>query len=242
MDPTPKSVALQMPLTHAISERGFRALLEGAAHLLLTSHPARSASWTLTAEHCLGFQSSLYFYAGRVRPAAGDAVFLLAAHAEVGHTGAATPFDTGALVHHTSTTLERPNLCPELALTVQSASIPLSEWRAALAAFLSEHFVQPSDYWNKPPTRPLPFPATACPWEAWTFEVRFFEAHDVEDRQNCIISGRLYNALLTETVHTPTFIGLSPHADFLIDSRTRVCHDPSLVDYAEQLIQEISLK
>jgi hypothetical protein len=50
------------------------------------------------AETALGLPRSLYFYSGRACPEFGDVALAFEAGSEDGHTGSATPFDTGGLL------------------------------------------------------------------------------------------------------------------------------------------------
>jgi len=134
-----------------------------------------------------GLPRSAYFYAGRAHPSFGNVALAFAADCETGHTGSATPFDTGGLLHP-----RRPirlGLVPadgdaERAQYGKDSEIPLDRWRDVFAHVLAAYFDRASDYWAG---RPKPLDPEGLyelndDWRAWTFEVRFSQGQSIAAR------------------------------------------------------------
>ena len=93
------AVAMKMPLVHV--ESNVCDLVMNPPHEIPTS-ATDGKSNTKRTEELLGLPPSAYFYAGRACPDFGNRAFAFAAECEAGHTGAASPFDTGGLMSQRS--------------------------------------------------------------------------------------------------------------------------------------------
>ena len=115
----------------------------------LTLHPTENTnSRTAQSEDAFGLGRSLYFYAGRAYPRTGGTAFAFGPGSEQGHTGSATPFDTGGLYadapYAPPISMSPPdNLQRRISLCAASI-IPLKDWRPAFAAFLAAYFAPPA--------------------------------------------------------------------------------------------------
>ncbi len=163
-------------------------MVQNAPHEILASDDDGSSSrGTRRAEQLLGLLSCVYFYAGRAHPKFGSVALAFLPPCEAGHTGSATPFDTGGLVHPKRVVKLR--LSPtdgdaERTEYFRSSEIPLDRWRDVFARVLAAHFLSSVDYWSG---KPQPFDPEGLyelnsDWRAWTFEVRFHEGQPIEDR------------------------------------------------------------
>ena len=213
---TPPEVAQIIPLIHVAGGRmqegsppnddgeraaAFKELLAQHRGMLPTSSPAHDAtSKTRATEIGLELGCCLYFYAGRACPEFGSVGFGFAAQGdtlpEQGHTGSATPFDTGGLWHgfmhpfcHATEEAKKTFL--------EAHRADLAEWRKSFAHHLRERFATPKDYWNGTPNYDDPFPhADNTDWRAWTMEVRFHEAHALTLALRWCCSMKLREALV----------------------------------------------
>jgi len=181
-----ESVAQSIPILHVTS---FESLLSVVLNQPLELVPSREGSEesarTVRAEDALGLERSLYFYSGRAFPGFGDVALAFEAGCEDDHTGSATPFDTGGLfAGHIKTNLPSNDPLVLRAFTQESLS-DLGEWRDAFAVFLAAYFRKPADFWGARPCKADPDGVFKNPdntWRAWTFEVRFYEGHNVCSR------------------------------------------------------------
>jgi len=187
--PECRRIAQRIPLVHVSGrERPFEITVQARPHEIPTSHDTEYYSdLTRKAEDKLGLPRSAYFYAGRAHPSFGNVAMAFAADCQAAHTGSATPFDTGGLMHP-----RRPirlRLVPfdgdaERAQYGKDSEIPLERWRDVFAQVLAAYFDKADDYWTG---RPKPFDPEGLyelndDWRAWTFEVRFCEEQPIEAR------------------------------------------------------------
>jgi hypothetical protein len=142
---------------------------------------------TRRAEDLLGLSRSAYFYAGRAHPAFGNSAMAFAADCQAAHTGSATPFDTGGLMHPRR--VIKLQLLPadgdgERAQYGKDSEIPLDRWRNVFAQVLAAYFDNASDYWAGRPKSwdPEGLYELNDDWRAWTFEVRFSEGQSIDAR------------------------------------------------------------
>ena len=178
------AVAMKIPLVHV--ESNVCDLVMNPPHEIPTS-ATDGKSNTKRTEELLGLPPSAYFYAGRACPDFGNTAFAFAAECEVGHTGSASPFDTGGLMSQRSHLKLRlnPNDGEAERVTFGKAStIPLDRWRETFGTFLTAHFDSDSDYWHKTPNGHNAegrFELNTD-WRAWTFEIRFSEGQSIHGR------------------------------------------------------------
>jgi hypothetical protein len=186
--PRCREVASRVPLLHACGRgRPFEVILDDAPHEIVTSenHPNPDAD-TRSAEARLRLPPSAYFYAGRAHPF-GSVALAFDPTCEQTHTGSATPFDTGGLLHAVRKIGVRLSPTDGEAERVEygrSSEIALDRWRDVFARVLASHFASELDYWVG---KPLPFDPEGLyelnsNWRAWTFEVRFYEGQSLFDR------------------------------------------------------------
>ncbi len=99
--PACRVVAERIALVHVTGrERPFEMTVVNPPHEIPTSVDlGYCTDLTRRAEALLVLSPSAYFYAGRAHPAFGYVAMAFAAGCESTHTGSATPFDTGGLVH-----------------------------------------------------------------------------------------------------------------------------------------------
>lgn len=187
--PVCRKVAQRIALVH-VTGRGkpVEMTVESPPHEIPTSaDPQYCTDITRRAEVLLGLPPSAYFYAGRAHPDFGSVALAFAAGCEAAHTGSATPFDTGGLMHPRRFIKVRLNPTDGEAERVaygRSSQVPLDQWRDVFARILAAHFASETDYWRG---RPLPYDPEGLyelngDWRAWTFEVRFSEGQSIHDR------------------------------------------------------------
>lgn len=187
-----QSVAQRIPLVHVTGrERHFETTVGTAPFEIPTSADhGYCTDVTRRAEVLLGLEPSAYFYAGRAHPDFGNVGLAFAAGCEGGHSGSATPFDTGGLVHpnrHIKVHLGAPRPVDDEAALVEygrASEIPLDRWRDAFARVLAAYFADATAYWTG---RPSPYDPDGLyslndECRAWTFEVRFHEGQSIHDR------------------------------------------------------------
>jgi hypothetical protein len=99
--PDCRAIAQAISLVHVSGrEHPFHATVREVPHEIPTSvDVAYCTDDTRRAESLLGLSPSAYFYAGRAHPGFGNVALAFAPGSEAHHTGSATPFDTGGLVH-----------------------------------------------------------------------------------------------------------------------------------------------
>jgi hypothetical protein len=185
--PLCRAVAQRIALVHVTGrEKPFERTVESPPYEIPTSEdPGYCTDVTRQAEALLGLPPSVYFYPGRAHPAFGPVALAFAAGCEDAHTGSATPFDTGGLVHphrYIKVRLD-PDGEAELVAYGESSEIPLNQWRDVFARVLAAYFASEIDYWTG---RPLPLDPEGLyelndDWRAWTFEVRFHEGQSIHD-------------------------------------------------------------
>ena len=187
--PTCQTIAQRIPLVHVSGrERPFEITVQGMSGEIPTSEDTEYYTHlTPRAEDLLGLPRSAYFYAGRAHPAFGNVAMAFAAECEADHTGSATPFDTGGLVHPARPIKLRLAPADGEAERVQygkESVIPLDRWRDVFAKILAAYFDDPVDYWSG---RPRPWDPEGLyelndDWRAWTFEIRFSEGQSIDAR------------------------------------------------------------
>jgi hypothetical protein len=186
-----RNVGQRIALVHVSGRaRPFETTVEGAPYEIPTSEDQQYCTdSTRRAESLLGLSPSVYFYAGRAHPSFGWVALAFAAGCETGHTGSATPFDTGGLVHPDPKTRIKLRLDPadgeaERVEYGRTSEIHLAQWRDVFSRVLAAHFASELDYWMG---RPQPFDPEGLyelnsDWRAWTFEIRFHEGQPIHDR------------------------------------------------------------
>lgn len=177
-------LAYAIPLVHVSGQPGrasFPEVLQTPPHAIPTSEKSAvyCSDKTRCAEMKLALGNCAYFYAGRAHPSFGKVVLAFDKECEDGHTGSATPFDTGGwaarlisgnLPDYRISTLRR--------FTADSL-IPLARWREEFARYLAAYFSPVSAYWSGHPYRPDPEELFVRnkedEWRVWVFEIRFWE-------------------------------------------------------------------
>jgi hypothetical protein len=143
---------------------------------------------TRRAEDAIGFPRSVHFYAGRAHPAFGSVAVVFGPGCQQGHSGSATPFDTGGFVWQPVPPMKVrlvPNdELPQRISYCRKSELSLDEWRQAFARFLAAYFDKSEDYWTGRPSRPDPEGLYELndDWRCWAFEIRFAEAQPIHDR------------------------------------------------------------
>jgi hypothetical protein len=186
--PNCRGVAERIALVHVTGrERPFEMTVENSPHEIPTSDDVGYyTDFTRRAEALLGLPPSAYFYAGRAHPDFGNVALAFVPGCEAAHTGSATPFDTGGLVHpnrYIKVRLDTDNEA-ELVAYGRSSEIPLDQWREVFGRVLAAYFSSEIDYWTG---TPLPHDPEGLyelngEWRSWTFEVRFYEGQSIYDR------------------------------------------------------------
>lgn len=199
--PICRGIAERIALVHVSGkEKPFEMTVENPPHEIPTSVDlGYCTDVTRRAEALLGLSPSAYFYAGRAHPAFGNVALGFIPGCEATHTGSATPFDTGGLVHpdrHIKVRLD-PDGEAELVAYGRSCEIPLDRWRSVFAQILAAYFSSVTDYWTG---RPLPYDPEGLyelnsEWRAWTFEVRFYEGQSIHDRAAWCADKQVINEL-----------------------------------------------
>ena len=208
---------------------------------LRRSDPAWSSPNTLQAEDELGLGRCLYFYAGRAMPQFGHVGFAFPPGCEDGHTGSATPCDTGGLVHggiklriRRKATLKKFH---------DMHRISLWEWRRKFCQYILTCFTHISDYFSRD-GRPcsckkafgIHDPENDNEVRSWSFEVRFGENHGILDAEAWCCNDwamRVFSRTWTEE-----FSGYDEGLqDKLREFRGRAIAVNGAVDYAERLNQ-----
>jgi hypothetical protein len=187
--PECQTIAQGIPLVHVSGrERPFEITVQAPSHEIPTSDDTEYYSdLTRAAEDKLGLSRSAYFYAGRAHPLFGNVAMAFAADCQTAHTGSATPFDTGGLMHPRRPIQVRLNPTDgdaERASYGKASEIPLPQWRDVFAQVLAAYFDSAGDYWTG---RPKPLDPEGLyelngDWRAWTFEVRFSEGQSIDAR------------------------------------------------------------
>lgn len=187
--PNCRAIAHQISLVHVSGRaRPFHATVRDPPHRIPTSvDAAYCTDGTRRAESLLGLSPSAYFYAGRAHPGFGDVALAFALGSEALHTGSATPFDTGGLVHPDRYLKIRLSPADGEAERVQygkASEVPLDRWRNVFAQVLAAYFGTAAEYWEG---RPNPWDPEGLyelnnDWRAWTFEIRFSEGQSIHER------------------------------------------------------------
>jgi hypothetical protein len=187
--PVCRKMAERIALVHVSGrEKPFSTTVESPPYAVPTSDDHDYCTdVTRQAESRLGLKPSAYFYAGRAHPAFGNVALAFAAKVEAVHTGSATPFDTGGLVHqnrYIKVRLNPTDSDDERVAYGRASEIPLHQWREVFAKVLAAYFASEADYWRG---KPLPHDPEGLyelnhECRAWTFEVRFSEEQSIHER------------------------------------------------------------
>lgn len=216
-------IADRIHLIHVTAANLARLLLSPPPCLLETDElSGRSSKNTVETEDMLGLGRCLYFYVGRAYPVAGGAAIAFNKECEKGHTGSATPYDTGGLrLGHIHTNLRDG----QLADFCHECMKPLDKWREDFGKFLAAYFSPLTAYWSEGPDRRDAagiFLNGANSWRSWTYEIRFNEAHDivagieawcVSDAQWTLYSDELENASPADVDSLSAFLSTSLNED-----------------------------
>ena len=134
----------RLPVCHDIADRillvhvsgkvvAFESLVANSpCHLPTSADEGYCSNHTRRAEDLLSLPRSVYFYAGRACPEFGNVAMAFPADCELRHTGSATPFDTGGLVHPKRYIRVRLEPDDEQAARIDYAGdseLALNEWR-----------------------------------------------------------------------------------------------------------------
>jgi hypothetical protein len=227
--PEARAIAERVPLVHVSGNEHrlpFERLIFDPPHLIPTSaHATYCSDLTRRAEDLLSLPRSCYLYAGRAHPRYGSVALAFAAGCEAAREGSATPFDSGALVHHDpetrlQLTLEGGDSETNRAAFVQASQVPLNAWRDAFARFLAAYFHDSRCYWLDRPERldPEDLFGLNDEWVAWTFEVRFDRGPSIHDRlawcADTFVMSRLRQLEANDPLPTPGAL-LTPLQRFL---------------------------
>lgn len=179
------AVADRVYLIHV--DRTVIDLIEHPPHEIPTSAMGSDSDNTRRVEGMLGLAPSAYFYAGRAHPQFGSTSLAFAPGCEAGHTGSASPFDTGGLLSnppHLKLQLDPSDGELERVAFGKDSLLQLDQWRATFGRFLAAYFDADVDYWQKKPNcfDPERLFELNNDWRAWTFEIRFSEGHSIHDR------------------------------------------------------------
>lgn len=149
---------------------------------------------TIECEKNFSFPPSLYFYAGRACPSFGDVAFVFRPGIEGRHNGDANPFDTGGACDGKYPKIK--NNIGKAKQLVQETLYSLDTWREAFKDFLKAFFPsscsayfcgkpEPEGDWGPEdlPAKPGCYEIDEKKpyWKAWTWEVRCYEEHRVDD-------------------------------------------------------------
>jgi len=179
--PNSQVVASATPLIHV--EGRFDNIIASSLQEIPTAESANSQK----AEDDLGYQRSVYFFAGRACHRFGSVALAFAPDCEAKHTGSATPFDSGGLVHpnkYIQVKLEPDDELPSRIEYGKASTISLTEWRKVFAQVLAAYFDSDVSYWTDRPARfdPEELYGASNSYEAWSFEVRFYEPQTIHER------------------------------------------------------------
>lgn len=178
-------ISSSIPLIHVTCKNGLLSdLIAASRGLLEVSARASSAGAATVRDEDAGqLQSALYFYAGRAYPVLGGLALVFSNHCERNHTGSSTPFDSGGMIrgyiHPFSSCQEATR-----AAFLQASALKLAVWRRRFRLFLAAYFKRPDHYLDGKPEYPDPegiFLDRRNEFRAWTFEVRFHEAHSLKE-------------------------------------------------------------
>lgn len=179
--PEAAKVASMMPLVHV--DNRFEAILATPPYEIPTAEGPSSQQ----AEDLLGYRRSVYFYAGRACPRFGNVALAFSPKCEEGQSGSVTPFDSGGLVHprkYIKIRLVPDDENPARIEYGKKSTLELSEWREVLSRVLAAYFDRDIDYWTGYPARldPENLYDRWNSYQAWSFEVRFYEPQPVLKR------------------------------------------------------------
>lgn len=182
---TSNAVARKVPLVHV--DANVIDLIENPPHQIPTYATGGKSKNTHRTETLLALGPSAYFYAGRAHPQFGNTALAFAAGCEAGHTGSASPFDTGGLLSSPPHLKIRLNPTDGEAERVEfgmASLLPLDDWRGTFCTFLAAYFESYVHYWQKKPNRHDPEGLVELneDWRAWTFEIRFSQGHEIAER------------------------------------------------------------
>jgi hypothetical protein len=190
-----------MYLVHTTGKgRIFDDTITGFAHIPTSADLDYYTDDTRKAEDSLELPRSAYFYAGRACEEFGNVAMAFAPDCQANHTGSATPFDTGGLMHAKRHIKVRLPTTDDTLGRVQygkASQLPLDKWREVFAHVLAAYFTTVDDYWSGRP-KPIDPEGLYEPvnqWRAWTFEVRFCEQQSIHERAAWCADENAMNAL-----------------------------------------------
>jgi hypothetical protein len=173
-----EQVAAKMPLVHVTSGRAGRPMLwdiaGGEIPTSETEH-AYCGPTTRFVEGVLGFQPSVYFYAGRAHPRYGDVALAYLPEVEQGMDPSATPFDSGGVARDDGRGFRFTLPGGMSRADFARASVVGAAWRSAFARWLAAYYPSGVEgYWERPPEREDPdgLYSPGNDWAAWVWEVR----------------------------------------------------------------------
>jgi hypothetical protein len=178
--PHSERLANAIPLIHV--DGRFESILATPPHELPTSESPNTQS----AEDALGYERSVYFFAGRACPRFGTVAIAFGPHTELNHTGSVTPFDSGGMVHpkkYIKVKLHPDDDLPSRIQYGKESTIGLTDWRAVLAKILAAYFDDDHHYWTDRPSRldPEDLYHSDNTYQAWSFEIRFYEPQSIDE-------------------------------------------------------------
>lgn len=150
----------RLPNSRVVSSKTPLIHVDGRFEIIIAKSPEEiptaEALISQKAEDALGYQRSVYFFAGRACPRFGSVALAFAPDCEAKHTGSATPFDSGGLVHankYIQVKLEPDDELPARIQYGQASTISLTEWRNVFAQVLAAYFDRDVSYWTDRPAR-----------------------------------------------------------------------------------------
>jgi len=182
--PGAKLVAKRVCLVHVSGKqtrKPFEELISTPPHEIPTSEaPDYCSDETRDCEDVFGLCRSVYFYTGRAHERFGKIALALEPKFENGHTGSASPFDSGGVFNGSIASNLSDRSDTTLRVFAKASEIGFDQWRKEFARFLAAYFSPISDYWTGKPFKIDPEDLfTNTDWRAWVFEVRFCEGHAI---------------------------------------------------------------
>jgi hypothetical protein len=168
-------------------------------HGKLPIPPEAEARVARKVEQACDIPPSRYFYAGRAHPSFGNFAFAFRPAIEAAHKGSANPFDTGGVyigkMHPLSGMSDAAAMQVRAQKLIQGTRVDLPAWRSQFAEFLGAFFPAPLGYLTgaapdvSAPWGPADLPASykenhgrpTNEWRAWTWEIRLYEEHPVDE-------------------------------------------------------------
>ena len=183
---TSRAVAAKISLVHVSgnpSRVSFADLLAKVPYEIPTSDAAYGycSDMTRAAEDMLNLGRCVYLYAGRAHPRFGKIALAFEGSCEAGHTGSATPFDTGGLANRKIISNLPDYKADTLKEFVARSVLDLTNWRRAFSRYLAAYFLTPRDYWQGTAAMsdPEELLIRNTDWRARVFEIRFHEGQRI---------------------------------------------------------------